>query len=148
MFRKKVPTTGLVLLRTGRVHTEPIPPDAKSFRVADKETYVTDAPGRFWNETPIPRGWILVYPQSNPQPFSIQEGQPDATGIKPILVAEPKGFWAEDLDNLVGGWIFRLAHAALQAPKQGMDWKLLALGIGAAVAGLGVLWWYFYGGAR
>lgn len=147
MFGKKeMPTTGVVLQRTGNVHHQSVPPDATHFRVADKETYLTTGPGLYWNPRPIPRGWIFVYPQSNPLPLSRNEGEPDASGVRPVTVGEPRGLWAEDVDNLVNGWILRLCDAAMRAPRQGFDWKLALLLGGGGLAAVGAAWYFIFGG--
>ncbi|MHB8632758.1 MAG: hypothetical protein ACYDBQ_02155 [Thermoplasmatota archaeon] len=121
-WNTKKKATGIVLNRNGSAHVATI--KEASFKANGDERYVAEPVGRFWIQKRIPRGWVQVYVQGDPEP---------------VTTREPKGYGAEMLESLVGPWYPFVMGQAFKAKGRFGDWKSIVLYAATGLAILGAI---------
>jgi hypothetical protein len=129
--------TGLILSKKGDAEIYAMPDGPAIRRPAEKGggLYVKETAARFWVPAPIPAGWLTIWSEDDPEPF---------TGRDPI------GYGSRILDILTGSHVAHVLGLGLRGSKElqpWMKWALVAL-VGVTVLAFGGYWfWKKYHGA-
>jgi hypothetical protein len=124
-LKPKGDTTGIVLKPNGTAETFPL---QDRLNRSPTGAYVAEHHALFWLDQPLPRGYISVYVEDNPEPISERE---------------PKGYNAKFLDIVTGSWPVHVVGGGFEGTHKTMKLgKIIIFGI--VVLGLivsGYMWY-------
>lgn len=134
---KKHGYTGLILSKKGDGEVYAMPDGPAIQRRPEKGggIYVKETNARFWLAEPIPAGWLTIWSEDDPEPF---------TGRDPI------GYGSRTLDILTGSHVAHVLGLGLRGKselKPWMTWAIVALVVVTLLGFVGYWFWKKYHGA-